>query len=196
MNPGKLRDRVTLLRLTGGADLSFTKAAQVWAQVRETGRKNIFAKVGIGSDGVEIVLREREITLHDAILWNGRHYFLTNIAREGTAPAYLKIQAARVPCRTAEVYRCRTERGKTGQPVNFFERVGSFPACLTEKYLGSAGEQSHMESETRLVAVAPKAAACKAGDLFAIDGKRYRVMVVHDLEDWKIEYEIERAEDD
>ena len=196
MNPGKLRERGALLRLAGTNDLRWEERSKLWMQVKETGRKNIFAKVGIGSDGVEIVLREREITLHDAIRWNGRHYFLTNIAREGTAPAYLKIQAARVPCRTAEVYRCRTERGDTGQPVNVFERVGSFPACLTEKYLGSAGEQSHMESETRLVAVAPKAAACKAGDLFAIDGKRYRVMVVHDLEDWKIEYEIERVEDD
>ena len=196
MNPGKLRERGALLRLTGTNDLRWEERSKLWMQVKETGRKNIFAKVGVGSDGVEIVLREREITLHDAILWNGRHYFLTNIAREGTAPAYLKIQAARVPCRTAEVYRCRTERGKTGQPVNFFERVGSFPACLTEKYLGSREEASHMESETRLVAVAPKAAACKAGDLFAMDGARYRVMVVHDLEDWKIEYEIERVEDD
>lgn len=195
MNPGKLRDRVTLLRLTGGADLAFAPAAQVWAQVRETGRKNNFAKVGIGADGVEIVLREREITLHDAILWNGCHYFLTNIAKEGVHPVYLKIQAARVPCRTAEATRYRTFRGETGQPVNTLERLGSFPACLTEKYLGSREEPSHMENETRLVAVAPKAAAYQAGDLFEISGKRYRVMVVHDLEDWKTEYEIQQVED-
>lgn len=196
MNPGKLRDRVTLLRLTGGADLAFAETAQAWAQVRETGRKNNFAKIGIGADGVEIVLREREITLHDAILWNGCHYFLTNITREGTAPVCLKIQAARVPCRTAEAYRYRTSRGKTGYPVNTPERLGSFPACLTEKYLGSREETSHMENETRLVAVTPKAAAYQVGDLFEISGKRYRVMVVHDLEDWKNEYEIQRVEDD
>lgn len=195
MNPGKLRDRVTLLRLTGGADLTFAPAAQVWAQVRETGRKNNFAKVGIGADGVEILLREREITLHDAVLWNGCHYFLTDIAKEGNHPVYWKVQAARVPCRTAEVYRYRTSRGEAGYPVNTLEQLGSFPACLTEKYLGSREEASHMENETRLVAVAPKAAAYQAGDLFEIGGKKYRVMVAHDLEDWKNEYEIQRVED-
>lgn len=196
MNPGNLRERGTLLRINGTSNLQWEELAGLWMQVKETGRKNLFSKVGIGADGVEILIRSRDITLHDAIRWNGRHYFLTNISEEGTAPVYLKIQAARVNPMPVTVWRDKVEKGALNQPVRAPEQIGSFPGCITEKYLASRGEESHIESEIRLVAVAPKAALYRAGDLFEISGEKFRVMVVHNLENWKNEYEIQRIEDD
>ena len=96
MNPGKLRGRGFVLRLSGTTDLRWESLAEVWISGKSTGRKNLFSKVGIGADGAEFLLRERDLTLHDAILWNGRHYFLTDIVKEGAHPVYYRVQAARV----------------------------------------------------------------------------------------------------
>ena len=196
MNPGKLRTRGTLLRLSGGNDLIWAESEGLWMQIKETGKKNLFSKVGIGSDGVEITLRKRDISLHDAILWRGQHYFLTNISEEGSAPVYLKIQAARIPATMVTVTRAGITRDELGRPEETAEKIGSFPGCITEKYLGSEEEPSHFESETRLVVVSPNAAAYQTGDVFEFGGAAYRVMVVHELEGWKNEYEVKRVEDD
>lgn len=195
MNPGKLRERGVLLRLSGEKDLKWEENSGIWMQVKETGRKNLFSKVGIGSDGVEIFLRKRDITLHDAIQWKGQHYFLTNITEEGTAPVYLKIQAARITPVTVTAWQNQVSMGDLNQAEYMWEQAGTFPACVTEKYLASREEESHMESEIRLVAVTPKVAVYQAGDIFEIAEKKFRVMIVHNLESWKNEYEIQRIED-
>ena len=44
--------------------------------------------------------------------------------------------------------------------------------------------------------MAPKAALYKKGDRFEFGGERFRVEVVHSLENWKNEYEVRREADD
>lgn len=196
MNPGKLRARGTLLRLSGEADLTWEPLRSIWLSGAETGRKNLFSKVGIGAAGAEFLVRQQDLTLNDAIFWSGQHYFLTDLTKEGWHPVYFKLQAARVTPQLAAVLRDTIHRDKLGRPIRKEQPIGSFPACLTEKYLGSSAEPSHIEQTERLIAVAPKAAQYLAGDLFVIGGQKYRVMVVHALEDYKNEYEIERVLDD
>lgn len=196
MNPGKLRGRGFVLRLSGTTDLRWESLAEVWISGKSTGRKNLFSKVGIGADGAEFLLRERDLTLHDAILWNGRHYFLTDIVKEGAHPVYYRVQAARVTPEIVTVWRDTVEKGAYNRPERTAKQIGSFPGCITEKYLGSSQEDSHIESEKRLIVVAPKAALYREGDRFTIWEEEYRVMVVHRLEDWKNEYEVQRTEDD
>lgn len=195
MNPGKLRERAAVLRLAGETDLRWEKRCGVWLAAKETGRKNLFSKVGIGAAGAEFLLRERGLTLHDAILWQEQHFFLTDIAREGVAPVYFRVQAAQVTPVIAQHFRRKVTLGELNRPEETLERIGSFPCCLTEKYLGSSDENSHVESRERLVAVTPKAVSCRSGDLLEIDGGQYRVMVAHELESYKNEYEIERTAD-
>lgn len=196
MNPGRLRERGFVLRLSGKENLKWDTLCGIWLSGKLTGRRNLFSRVGIGVDGAEFLLRERDITLHDAILWEGQHYFLTNIAREGAAPVYYRISAARVSPETVTVRRDTIEMGAFNRPERVEKEIGSFPGCVTEKYLGSSPEDSHIESEKRLIVVAPKAALYREGDRFEIWGESYRVEVVHKLENWKNEYEVRREEDD
>lgn len=196
MNPGKLRDRGFVLRLSGKEHLRWEPLCGVWLTGKSTGRKNLFSRVGIGADGAEFLLRSRDLTLDDAILWEGQHYFLTDIAKEGVHPVYWKVFAARVSPETVTVKRDAVEKGALNRPVRTEKEIGSFPGCVTEKYLGSSPEDSHMESEKRLIVVAPKAALYREGDRFEIWGESYRVEVVHKLENWKNEYEVRREEDD
>lgn len=195
MNPSALSERGYILGLSGNADLRFEPKKPVRMEAKETGRKNIFSRVGIGADGAEFVIRKTSMTLHDAILWNGQHYFLTNIEQVGICPVYYKLTAARVPCEIVTVSRTMTAMGKSGEAVRTVEKVGSFPGCLTEKYLGEEIGKSHVELEKRLIVVAPKEAVYRSGDIFEIFGESWRVVLCHDLEQWKNEYEVERVED-
>ena len=49
-------------------------------------KANLFSAVGIGARGAELILRRQELTLHNALVWGGRHLFLTAIRPEGRAP--------------------------------------------------------------------------------------------------------------
>ena len=196
MNPGKLRERGQILRLNGENTLEWQTLCDVWLKGQETGRRNLFSTLGIGAAGAEFLLRERDLTLHDAILYRGQHYFLTEIGREGIHPIYYKVQAARITPQTVTVWRDQVSKGEYGRPLREPEVIGSFPGLITEKYLGSVEETMHIESEERLIVVAPKAAIYQTGDHFEIGENRYRVMVAHPFEDFKNEYEVKRVVDD
>ena len=197
MNPGELRERAEILTLkeTDGI-YRWEKEKAVWCRYQETGKKNLFSKVGVGAAGAEILLREMPVDLTRAMRVRGQFLFLTDIRREGTAPRFLKVQAAQVSPVTATVSRQRAGIGENGYPENRVETVAECPVCLTEKYLRSNDETAAVESTVRLVAVAPKVLVCIPGDRMEIDGAVYRVEVCHTLEPYKNESEIERVEDD
>ena len=197
MNPGELRERAEILVLkeTDGV-YQWEKEKAVWCRYKETGKKNLFSKVGVGAAGAEILLREMPLDLTRAMRVRGQFLFLTDIQREGTAPRFWKVRAAMVTPAIAAVSRQRAGISENGYPENRVERVAVCPVCLTEKYLRNSDEKAAVESTVCLVAVAPKALACIPGDRMEIDGAVYRVEVCHTLEPYKNEYEIERVEDD
>lgn len=197
MNPGELRERAELLTLTqSGNAWGWTVEKRIWCKYAETGRKNLFSRVGVGQAGAEIIIREIPIDCGRALRVRGQHLFLTDMTRTGIAPVYLKVQAAQVSPVTATVSRQRAGIGENGYPENRVETVAECPVCLTEKYLRSNDETAAVESTVRLVAVAPKVLVCIPGDRMEIDGAVYRVEICHTLEPYKNEYEIERVEDD
>lgn len=197
MNPGILRERgeiLTLFPISGGFEWKMDR--KIWISVKETGEKNLFSGVGVGAAGVEILMRETDLTLHNAIRWRRQHYFLTNIQEEGIHPVYYKVQAARITPKTVTQYRMKTELGENNRPINKYLPLQTFPACVTEKYVKSSDQDSHVETEAQLAAVTPKAIEAKAGDLFEIEGKKYRVMTAHLQDEFKNEYVTQRTEED
>lgn len=197
MNPGILRERgeiLTLFPISGGFEWKMDR--KIWISVKETGKKNLFSGVGVGAAGVEILMRETDLTLHNAIRWRRQHYFLTNIQEEGIHPVYYKVQAARITPKTVTQYRMKTEWGENNRPINKYLPLQTFPACVTEKYVKSSEQDSHVETEAQLAAVTPKVIEAKAGDLFEIEGKKYRVMTAHLQDEFKNEYIIQRTEED
>ena len=82
--PGRTAGRVSLGRAPedlgqGGADGQDVSLFPPWASA---------------PGGVEFTIRRRELTLHQAFRWNGRHCFLSSIVPDG--PGHLKVTAALV----------------------------------------------------------------------------------------------------
>jgi hypothetical protein len=176
MNAGDLRERVTVLSLTETDETwSWTPERLTWARVEEKTGKNLFSTVGLGARSVSLTLRRQALTLHQAILWRGKHCFLTDIRDNGRL--YWDVDAAVVT------------------PVACSFEGTSFPAVRTEKYLGWNRDVPPMSvNEFTFVLVVPKAVPLLTpGHLVTVAGEEWEVRVPHTLDEYKNEYEVART---
>lgn len=180
---GRLSERVAVLnfRNTSGPD---TSAAWEWGTIRRTwaraelmAKPNIYSVHGIGAAGVTFTLRRQGITLDNALLWQGRHCLITAIRPLGRL--YLTVEAALVV-----LSRCRDP--KTGD---------TFPAVMTEKYVGHQQLEPMAINTHQRVLVVPKAVRLLPGQLVEVDGTPWPIRTPYELDPHKNEYEIARTID-
>lgn len=191
MQAGELNRPVSILWLTQESmSYDWTQQKETWAKVEQKTAKNLFSQIGIGTDTVIFTVRKQDITLHNAICWRGEHYFLTNILED--SGMYYVVTAARVYLKTCAVTHIITEKNELKNPVAVKSETITFPAVLTEKYLGFEQKEPQAVTETTYVLVTPKVIELSISDLVDISGKKYCVQVAHTLDEYKNEYEIYR----
>lgn len=183
IDAGELRDRLEVLDLERDAEgnLAWSPKRRTWGKVTQGVLKNLFSSVGIGARDAAIVVRCQPLTLHNALRWNGTHLFLTSILPFGRN--HLELHAAAV---TVDTVRLRAD--ESTQSV-------SFPGVLTEKYSGHEQEWPMSVNELRLVLVVPKPVRLHPGTLVEVRGAAWEVLVPHELDEYKNEYEIGRTVD-
>ena len=175
INAGELRERVSLLDLTEtGGSWAWAEAGMLWARAEEKTGKSLFSSVGLGASPVSFTVRRRELTLRNALLWRGKHCFLTGIRDNGRL--YLDVEAALVT------------------PVTCVYRGMSFPAVRTEKYTAWRQESPMSVNLLTFVLVVPKAVPeLTPGELVTVAGEAWEVRVLHTLDEYKNEYEVGRT---
>lgn len=198
MNPGELRNRLTVLSIRKREQnhYEWTPSRETWGKVKYTGKIAVFAKTGVGAAGAEIVMRKSDLTPYQMIKADGETFFITSIIPEGIHPIYHKVSCALVEPVEAKVTRTESGISKEGYPENVEKEIITLPVVLTEKYLGNTDTDSHVENTRRLIAVTPREYKPEAGDVMEIEGERYRVEIFHDLNRYTYEVEIERVRDD
>lgn len=182
LDAGRLSERLEVLELreTEPGVWTWETARKTWGQVElDTGqRKNLFSSAGIGARNASLVLRRQEFTLHNALRWGGQHLFLTAIVPRGRG--HLDVTAALV---RPETVRLVPDGG--GQDM-------TFPGVLTEKYLAHSQEWPMSVNDLELVLVVPKGITLRPGRLVECLGASWEVLVPHELDEFKNEYEIGR----
>ena len=168
INAGRLNQRLEVQELAEAEPGVWTwkTVRRTWAQVEQSTRRNLFSAVGIGARGAELILRRQELTLHSALLWGGRHLFLTAIRPEGRL--HLRVEAA-----LTEPVKClatRTEDtvGSAGRPVPAETLRVTFPGILTEKYVRYEREETHAETDASYVLVTGKPIQLPEGTLVTV----------------------------
>jgi len=194
-NPGKFRDSIEILALqeTEGG-VQWGVSAATWAHVEPLERTNLFSKAGLGARSVRFTMRRRPLTLHQAIRWQGRHCFLTDIA-----PTEDRLRLV-VTAALIEPVQCFVERTETtfdalNRPNETHVSAYTFPACLTEKYVRAEQAEPMTVHETVYVLVTPKIVSLSPGELVTVGAGAYTVTACHVLDLYKNEYEIVRKED-
>lgn len=171
---GELKERIWVLELKQKDSTYFwNPTVKIWAKVQLQDKTNLFSRVGVGVRTVEFVVRRRPLTLHDAIRWGGKHCVLTAI--EPIDRLYMRLTAALI------------------EPVECREEGTTFPACLTEKYLGYREETPRTIETVSLVMVTPKIIALRTGAQVTAASIEYYLTARHELGEYQNEYEIQRV---
>jgi hypothetical protein len=175
---GRMDQRLTVLELVReGQAYRWTAVRRTWARAELTGGNNVYSVHGIGAAGVTFTLRRQPLTLGHALLWRGQHCFITSISPCGRL--HWTVAAALVVVSACE------------------DRYAgiTFPAVMTEKYLGHQQLEPQAINTLHHVLVTPKAIQLTPGRLVEVDGISWPIQVAHTLDPWKNEYEIERTVD-
>lgn len=97
---GELDERITLQRKSladdgaGGATVSWSDVAEVWAHVRAmSGREREQSMRNEGTADYVVVIRRRELLPADRIVWRGRYLNIRNLRDDGPREPYLRIDA-------------------------------------------------------------------------------------------------------
>jgi len=190
-NPGELNEKITVLTLNqGGNTYTWKESSKLWAKVEQLNKTNIFSKVGLGAKSIKFTIRKnKDLTLHNAFIWRGKHCFLTDIFEVDRA--YYEVTAALIEPVTCVVERCgEPTKDKLNRPVYSEQILISFPGVLTEKYMSYMQNEPMATTEMRYVLVTPKAIEINCGELVTINGTTYNVLIAHTLDEYKNEYEI------
>lgn len=190
-NPGDLKEDVDVLNLQkSDTSYSWVQKAKIRAKAESMTSKNLFSQVGIGVKSVKFTLRKRDLTLHNAFRWNGKFCFLTDITEINRL--YYEVTAAMVEPKTCQLMKAEKTMDETLHRPIYSEpqAVLTFPACLTEKYMGFQKLNPQSQVNAQYVLVTPKAIELALGDLVKVGETIYNVQIVHDLDEFKNEYEI------
>lgn len=183
---GSYRERAEVLELveTGGS-FEWATVARTWCRLDRTGRLSIFAKTGLAAEGYTLSMRDRPLTLHNALRIGGRHFFLTALDR--SVRGFLAAEAVSVPTVTVTAYPDKPDKTFT------------FPACLTELYVKHFQGEPLAENTIDYVLVTPKPVVIVPGNLVEFtrsgseEGERFPVVTAHTLDEAKNEYVLRKT---
>lgn len=173
---GALRCKARLLRLVKADDaVTYDEARTVWADAQQESGSTIFSKLGIGAERWRFTIRAQDITLCDALWYDGDHFFLTAIDRSDRA--YWVVTAARVVESACECEGL------------------AFPGFMTEKYIQHTQETPMARNADCRVLVTPKCVALEPESVVTVDGAAYYILSAHTLDTAKNEHVIARVVD-
>lgn len=180
---GSLNERVEVLGFQNVSE-SGTPPVWEWEAVRRTWAKaelmtrpNVYSVHGLGAAGVTFILRRQGISLDSALRWRGQHCLITAIRPLGRL--YLTVEAALVV-----LSQCRNPQ--TGE---------TFPAVMTEKYVGHQQLEPMAINVHRRVLVVHKAVKLSPGPLVEVGGVPWPITTPYELDPHKNEYALERTID-
>ena len=178
VNAGELSQRISVLQIRHSVSKAeWAESGRTRAKTTVNPKRTIWSSLGVGVAGVTFLIRKRPLRLEDAIVWNGRHHFITAIVPYGKN----HIQVETVP---VTIFACADRH--TGI---------SFPGILTEEYRRHDQLSPQSVNTTRHVLVTPKCITLTPGRLVDVEGTAWPILTAHDLDPYKNEYVLERVVD-
>jgi len=197
MGTGEMKTPVDILEFveTKHNVYEWRAVAKAWAKVERQAQNSIYSKYGVTAKSVKLTMRKHSgLTQHNALSTAGYgHLAISDIDRD--APGFFVLSAAMVEPVTCKAERTQTVMGQNNRPVIEALTPLVFPGYLTEKYLRQVQEEPMSYSESRYILVTPKPIVLKTGVLVYAGGFPCEVVIPHELDMYRNEYEIIRRFD-
>lgn len=191
-----LQKAVSVLTLTqDGNTWRWAVTHPTWAAVELTAAKNLFSQVALGARTAVLTMRKQTLGLQNAIRCDRKTLCVTQID-EGPDRHHLTVTAAVLEPVEVTLHRETRGRDAMNRPSVTKKEDYSFPAWLTEKYVGRSTQDPAVAVETTYVLIVPKGVTeLRAGETVKVGGKAFCVLMTHTLDPDRDEYEIYRSED-
>lgn len=191
-NPGTLKDRIKVLSI-GLEDNNYRwiEESPIWSKAEYTGKKNIFSNFGYGEKQIKFFIRKRNLSLHNAFIWQNKHCIITDILE--VERRYMEVNCAIIEPKECRVTRCNdtTQLDEYNRPIDGEEDYTiTFPSIMVEKYIKQTAEEPMSTVESVNILITPKVIVLINGEIVNIQGIDYEVLVSHTLDEYKNEYEI------
>ena len=198
IDAGRMRDRITRLQIAEtDAGFAWQEDGMRHALAEWPAKRSVFSSVAMSARAVKLTMRRDDrLTLRHALrLQDGRHLFLTQITPEENR-LYMVVEAAVVRLSDCSVKRTKKIIDPEFNRVKLdTERTVSFPAVLSERYLQDRQTIPQLMNTERMVLTCPKVVDLNIGESVMVDGAEYIVLVAHELDPDRNDYEVQRKID-
>ena len=188
---GTLNKRAAIVSYTGG---TWAEQQGIWASITPKERV-IYSPYAQAVPGVEVIIRNRTITPHEAILAGGQHYMLTLPFEQIENGAGLKLIAAAVTLTSCTVSKPSYTMDELNRPVAGEPEETTFQAVLAQKYVRWQQDEPNAKTESLLILTTPKAVVLESGDIIKIAETPYAVQACYTLDPFRNDYEVVREAD-
>lgn len=191
-----LQKAVGVLTLTqDGNTWRWAVTHPTWAAVELTAAKNLFSQVALGARTAVLTMRKQALGLQNAIRCDGKTLCVTQID-EGPDRHHLTVTTAMLEPVEVTLHRETRGRDALNRPKVEAAADYSFPAWLTEKYVGRSMQDPAVAVETTYVLIVLKGVTeLRAGETVQIGHKAFTVLLAHVLDPDRNEYEIYRSDE-
>lgn len=187
--------KLTILELAReGNTYGWLPMHETWGEVELKSDRNIFSSVAIGARTVELRLRRQPLTLDHSILRGDKQMFITEI-NDSESRHFITVTAALIDPVVCAVTRETRKLNELNRLVSSGSENISFPAWITEKYVGRTQANPQVVLDTMYVLITSKAIELNPGELVMVEGKAFTVWAAHTLDDHKNEFEIARKDE-
>lgn len=193
MNPGELRSRLIIQNLEVNNDgYSWSEISKLYCKKEIENKRSIFSKFGFATnETAKFTVRfNKNISKHNSILHDNKHYLITSIIDIDNKHAFNEITTVQITPKECEVRRLSIVKDKLNRPSEEMNVVFKFPGYVVEKYNNYDQEKPQVVIKKTYILVTPKNIKLELADLIVIEDVIYNVQIIHDLDEYINEYEI------
>lgn len=198
MNPGELRNPISILNYELKEEVyRFKEERRVFSKIESKAKKNYFSKFGIASsEFLEATIRNiKGFDKNKAIKFRGNHYLISSIEDIDYRKRFLKFIMVKQNLYICEAFRNVKDKDIFNRPTQNLSSIYKFEAYLIEKYSSFNEEKVSTTNNYTMILMTPKIINLKPGDLVEINEVKYKVEIIHTLDDYFNEYEITIKQD-
>lgn len=189
INPGEFDEKIKILALSRKDNtFQWNETSSMWAKAEPFNYDRPFSYRRSKVKSVKFTMRKCALTLNNAILWKGKHCFLTDITEIDRM--YFEVIAVMLEPKTCIASKLKMSLNSLNRPVASAESKLTFPGLLVDTHSKKSQGKPMSVVELQYLLTVPKEIELRVGECVEIEGIYYEVWTPRRISDYRNEYEI------